>query len=88
MAYEAIKNGMGAREQPLLLIASTAGMDLKAAYYDYTQYCNKVVSGIIEDDSLFSLVYTIDENDDWQDFSCWAKANPNMGVSVFEDYLK
>ena len=88
VAYEAIKNGMGAREQPLLLIASTAGMDLKAAYYDYTQYCNKVVSGIIDDDSLFSLVYTIDEDDDWQDFSCWAKANPNMGVSVFEDYLK
>lgn len=88
VAYEAIKNGMGAREQPLLLIASTAGMDLTSPYYDYTQYCNKVVSGIVPDDSLFSLIYTVDETDDWQDFGCWAKANPNMGVSVFEEFLK
>lgn len=88
VAYEAIKNGMGAREQPILLIASTAGMDLKSPYYDYIKYCRKVVSGAVEDDSLFSLEYTIDEDDEWQDFNCWKKANPNINVSIFEEYLR
>ena len=87
-AYNTLKNGMGAREQPLLYIASTAGSDVKCFYYKYLEYCRKVVQGAVTDDSLFSLEYTIDEDDDWQDFSSWKKANPNLGVSVFEDFLK
>lgn len=87
-AYDVLKNGMGAREQPLLYIASTAGSDIKGFYYQHLEYCRKVVAGAIEDDSLFSLEYTIDKEDSWEDFNVWKKANPNMGVSVFEDFLR
>ena len=87
-AYNTLKNGMGAREQPLLYIASTAGSDIKGFYYKYVEYCRKVVSGVVEDDTLFSLEYTIDEEDDWEDFNCWKKANPNLGISIFEDFLR
>ncbi len=87
-AYDTLKNGMGSREQPLLYIASTAGSDIKGFYYKHLEYCRKVVSGVIEDDSLFSLEYTIDKDDNWEDFNVWKKANPNMGVSVFEPYLR
>lgn len=87
-AYDVLKNGMGAREQPLLYIASTAGSDIKGFYYQHLEYCRKVVAGTIEDDSLFSLEYTIDKDDSWEDFSVWRKANPNFGVSVFEDFLR
>lgn len=87
-AYNTLKNGMGAREQPLLYIASTAGSDIKGFYYKYVEYCRKVVSGVVEDDTLFSLEYTIDEEDAWEDFNCWKKANPNLGISVFEDFLR
>lgn len=88
VAYEALKNGMGARSQPMLLSISTAGMDFRCAYKRYIDYCRKVVSGIIDDDTLFSLEYSIDDTDDWQDYSVWAKANPNLGISVNEDFLK
>ena len=87
-AYEAIKNGQGARRQPLLIVVSTAGDDFKCAYKRYTDYCRKVVSGIAQNDSLFSLEYTIDEDDNWEDFSVWKKANPNMGISVSEAFLR
>lgn len=86
--YNTLKNGMGAREQPLLYIASTAGSDIKGFYYNHLEYCRKVVSGAVQDDTLFSLEYTIDEEDNWEDFSSWEKANPNIGVSVFPDFLK
>lgn len=87
-AYDALKTGMGARANPILLSISTAGSNFKGPYKRYLDYCRKVVSGSIADDRLFSMEYTIDQDDDWQDFSVWAKANPNMGVSVNEDYLR
>lgn len=88
LAYETIKNGQGARRQPLLVVTSTAGMDFRCDYKRYVDYCRKVVSNIIEDDTLFTLEYTLDDKDDWQDFSVWAKANPNLGISVNEEFLK
>lgn len=87
-AYDSMKNGMGAREQPLIYIASTAGDDMTCFYYQLLEYYRKVVMGTIDDDSVFSLEYTIDKDDKWEDFKVWRKANPNFGVSVFEDYLK
>lgn len=87
-AYEVLKNGMGSRRQPLLYIASTAGSDFKSFYYQHLEYCRKVVSGVIEDDTLFSLEYTIDKDDNWEDFKVWVKANPNMNVSVYEAFLR
>lgn len=86
-AYDALKNGMGARKQPLMLNISTAGMDFRCDYKRYVDYCRKVVAGILEDDTLFTLEYSLDDNDNWQDFSVWQKANPNLGVSVNEEFL-
>lgn len=86
-AYDALKTGMGARTQPILFVWSTAGFDISCAFYNYLQYCEKVVKGIIEDDSLFAMLFTLDKDDDWRDFSTWVKANPNLGVSIKEKYL-
>ncbi|MBA3852922.1 MAG: hypothetical protein C0503_00825 [Gemmatimonas sp.] len=38
-----------------------------------------------DDESFFGIVYTIDEDDDWTSPEAWAKANPNLGVSVKTD---
>lgn len=40
-----------------------------------------------EDESFFGIIYTIDDTDDWTDPTTWAKANPNLGVSVKLDYI-
>lgn len=40
------------------------------------------MEGVIEDDSYFPYIATLDEGDDWKDPSVWIKANPNLGVSV------
>lgn len=87
-AYDAIKTGMGAREQPILFVWSTAGFDISCAYFNYLQYCEKVVRGIVQDDRLFVMMYTLDKDDDWRNFDVWVKANPNMGVSLTEEFLR
>ena len=40
-----------------------------------------------QDDSLFALVFTLDEEDDFTDPSVWIKANPSLEVSISSEYL-
>lgn len=80
--YNVIRNSMGARRQPLLFTITTAGFNREAPCYKHRQYCVGVLSGAIKDDALFSVIYTLDEGDDWTDPAVWAKANPNWGISV------
>lgn len=80
--YNVIRNSMGARKQPLLFVITTAGFNRESACYRHRQYCTKVLEGGIKDDALFSVIYTLDDGDDWTNPNNWAKANPNYGVSV------
>lgn len=86
--YETMTTGMGAREQPLALIITTAGSDISGPCYQKRDEIIKILNGVIEDDSVFGIIYCPDETDEWTDFNVWIKANPNMGVSVYEDYLR
>ena len=47
----------------------------------------KVLRGVNEDDSLFGIIYTLDDKSEWDDPKMWIKANPNLGVSLSADYL-
>ena len=86
--WDVIETGMGAREQPLLWAITTAGDEGSADVYgqehDYTE---QVLEGVVEDDSRFGYIARLDPEDDYTDPATWAKANPNLGVSVFTDAL-
>lgn len=80
--------GMGARLQPLVVVITTAGTDLSCPCYNKRDQILKILDGILENDDIFGIVYCLDEDDDWTDYGLWGKANPNLGVSVFDDYLR
>lgn len=86
--YNVIFNSMGARRQPLLFTITTAGFNRESPCFKHRQYCSQVLQGGIEDDALFSVVYTLDPGDDWMNPEVWAKANPNWGVSVYPKKLE
>jgi phage terminase large subunit-like protein len=46
-----------------------------------------VLEGKLKDDGLFTIIYTLDDGDDWGDERNWVKANPNWGVSVYPRQL-
>jgi len=88
---EVMESGMGAREQPLIYIITTAGFDKQSAcYQEEHQLAEKVLERSVEPvpEHFFCIMYTLDEEDDWTDPEVWIKANPNLGVSVSWDYLK
>lgn len=84
---DSFQTGMGAREQPILLEVSTAGFKVTGPCYSRQKYVEKILEGILENNDIWGIIYTIDQEDDWTDFSIWKKANPNFGISVFEDFL-
>jgi len=84
---DTMETGMGAREQPLLLMITTAGFNIAGPCYDQEVEAKKVLEGVLDDPELFALIYTIDEGDDWTKPEALRKANPNFGISVDEDFL-
>lgn len=86
--WDVLKSALGARSQPLIWAITTAGYNKNGICYEIRDYAIKVLTGVVEDDSFFGIIYTLDEGDDWQDEANWVKANPNLGVSVSQDYLR
>lgn len=86
--YDVIKSGIGARRQPMIWEITTAGFDLSSFGYAQHLYAEKVLEGVFEDDEFLAVIYTVDHPEKWDDPVEWAKANPNLGVSVYLDGLR
>lgn len=85
--WSTFDTGMGSREQPLLLTITTAGSSIGGPCHEYRNECIKILDGTVPGDSTFVLIYEPDEDDAWDDPATLRKVNPNIGVSVSEDYL-
>ncbi|MBR8135137.1 terminase large subunit [Burkholderia cenocepacia] len=86
--YETMLTGMGARRQPLMFIITTSGSNIEGPCYDKRRQVIEMLEGTVPDDELFGWIWTIDEGDDWTDPRVLAKANPNIGISVYQEYLE
>lgn len=83
--YDVLESGMGKRPQSLLWMITTAGANKHGICYEVRDYVLKVLAGTMEDnasESMFGIVFTVDEGDDPFEVETLRKANPNWGVSV------
>lgn len=86
--YDVMKSSQGMRDNPIALAITTAGFNLFSFCYQMRQTNIDVLYGVKQDDSQFTAIYTLDEDDDWQDEKNWIKANPNLNVTVKPQYLR
>jgi phage terminase large subunit-like protein len=84
---ETMLTGMGAREQPLLSIITTAGSNLGGPCYEKRRDVIRILEQQDEDETLFGIIYGLDPDDQWDDPANLVKANPNYDVSVFGEFL-
>lgn len=75
-----VTTSTSARAQPLIFEITTAGKRMDRVCYDHHKYSIDILRGISQDDAWFTLIYTIDKEDDWTDSDVWKKANPNLNV--------
>ena len=85
--FDVLRSGQGFREQPLMLSITTAGFRIGGFCNQYEDYCKEILMGQKVDETLFALLYTLDDGDDWTDESNFIKSNPNLGVTVKKDWL-
>ena len=85
--YDQAKTGMGARQQPLQLIISTAGVDVESPCHELQEDLKRILEGTLENERIFGVVYTIDDPEKWNTLEAAIEANPNYGVSVLKDYI-
>lgn len=85
--YTTMLTGMGARRQPLMWAITTAGYNIEGPCYDKRREVIEMLNGTVPNEELFGVIYTVDEGDDWTDPEILKKANPNMGISIYSEFL-
>lgn len=98
---EMLERGFKFRREPILFMITNSGSDRTSVCWEEHEHAVKVAAGHREaindptfvgepiDDRTFSYVCALDEGDDpLQDPTCWVKANPLLGVTITEEYLR
>ena len=90
--YKLMLDGQISVDSALILAITTAGFDLNSACYEHYQFCEKVLEGLIQKESLFIFITEMDKEDDIWDPNNWVKANPfllwNPDNTVNKDMMK
>ena len=85
--YEVMKSALGARKQPMILSTSTAGYVNDGPYDELIVRGTAWLLGSSDERRLLPILYMIDDVKKWDNLEELKKANPNMGISVSEDFF-
>lgn len=88
--WDALEDGMGAREQPLMVDISTAGTNTSSFAYETHKRAEDILSGTLEDSTFFAYIAMADKEDEenYKDPAIWEKANPGLGTIKSYDYMR
>jgi phage terminase large subunit-like protein len=76
------------KPQPLMILLTTSDFEREGSICnELHDHACKVRDGIVKDQKFLPVVYEASPDDDWKSPATWAKANPNLGVSVSRTYL-
>lgn len=85
--YTFVHDSSVSRRQPLEVLISTAGVKGTHGEEIWAE-CEAILNGDIDDPETLVVAYAAGQDDDWTKPETWAKANPNLGVSVKLDSLE
>ena len=82
--YTIVTDGVTARDQPLILETTTAGVVREAIYDEQYDRAEKKINALEEgrevDVHFMPVVYELDDKDTWKDPEHWKEANPGLGT--------
>jgi phage terminase large subunit-like protein len=86
--YDIILTALGKRVQPLLISISTATANTTGIGKQLWDLSIKVLTGALEDERFFAVLYTADEDDDPFAEATMEKANPSWGITVVPEQVR
>lgn len=84
--YEVMVSALGARKQPLILSISTAGDENNGIYDELMRRSTAFLKGTSKETRILPFLYMIDDIEKWDSLEELKKSNPNLGVSVSEEF--
>ena len=84
--YDILKQGCGARQQPIIDIITTSGYEKHYPCYKFRQMMINLLEGKIHLENTLAVIYTLDKDDDWTDEQMWKKANPSWSIINQDDF--
>ncbi len=85
---DVLESGMGAREEPLVIYVTTAGMDRVGPCYEEWQRALKVRDGLIDDPTFLPCIYAAPDDADPFDEETWKIASPNYGITIRKEFME
>ena len=83
--YDIMADGTIGRDQPLILVTTTAGKIREDIYDEIYDDAVRTTNGLFDDvgykdeHSLY-IIYELDKREEWEKPDCWEKANPGLGT--------
>ena len=74
--YDSLYSAGAQRQNPLFIIITTAGNNKQSICYEQHQLTQKVLSGALEDDTHWGVIYSIDQKADIYSEETWRITNP------------
>lgn len=88
--YDVLSTSLASRnrKQPLFVMITTADFLRESICNEVYEYACKVRDGVVHDPAFLPCIYEVLPGEDWKSEEVWAKANPNLGISVSLEYLR
>ena len=91
--YDVIADGTSSREEPLILITTTAGTVRERVFDLKYDECKMVLNGYddpegYKNERLLPIIYELNNKKDWTDSESWYQANPGLGTIKKLDQLE
>lgn len=80
--FETLTRGVIARQQPLILLITTAGDDDESICYEEYEYARRVLSGTIQDERHLPVIFEAGQKEDWADRDVLTRVNPGVGTTI------
>jgi phage terminase large subunit-like protein len=61
---------------------TTPGFDIGGVCHQHYEYCKKILSGAVSNETIFVQIYELDPDDDYHDKNKWPKANPGLNITL------
>lgn len=82
-----LQTSQGTVSEPLMVMCMTAGSDTESVGWQEWEHAEKVLADPGLDEELLVDLHFAPPGADWEDPAVWAAANPNLGISVFPEFL-
>ena len=86
--FDLIRQGTGAREQPLMVAITTQGFVRDNLWDHERDYAVQWLDGKIEDDRFLGILFEQDDRSEMWDESMWPKSNPGLGTVKKVEYMR